>query len=247
MKAFWKKHRLKVLGVLAVLFLVGSVQAYFVWRGDPELDAMKEMRTQLRNDKLTREERQEIRQKLDEAYQNLPEDKKKAFATEAFDEREKEMMERERKETHRVEEFYKLSKEEQTKELDKEIDKWEERRARFQARREAGGSGGMVEGGGPPPAWAGGGWGGGPGRRGNGEAGNPPAGDGANRPPISEEERELRQKKRIDNTTAEQRAMRTQYMRELDARRVERGMPSLKEMRRPGGGFGGMGGFFGGR
>lgn len=53
------------------------------------------------------------------------------------------------------------------------------------------------------------------------------------RPPVrfrpTEELREEVRKKQLDASTAEQRAMYNNYLRDLDARRVERGLPSMKE------------------
>jgi hypothetical protein len=101
-----------------------------------------------------------------------------------------------------LERYAKLSKDEKNKFLDDRIDQMEALRASWQ--RQNGGNGA----GGPSPP-----------------AGAPTEnrGGGAN---LSQDEREHRRKEWLDSTTPEQRALRDQFFKDLQARRAQRGLPN---------------------
>lgn len=125
--------------------------------------------------------------------------------------------------------YFALSPEKRQAELDRRIKADEERRKQWQAEREkrdqeraagsqAGGFGGRGgQGGGPPPGGGGGrGPGGGPG------GGGPPGGNRRG----SEEARNDRSKRRLDQSTPEQRAQQSEYRRAMEERRTQLGLPS---------------------
>jgi uncharacterized membrane protein YgcG len=130
----------------------------------------------------------------------------------------------EARETAEVNSFFGLPPEQRTAELDRRIRAEEERRKAWEARRRGAedrrpersaasgesrqGSAGNAAGGGSP---RGGGWSGGPGR--------------GNR---TEEGRNMRAKSRIDRTSAETRARRTEYRRLKDQRRIELGIAARR-------------------
>lgn len=125
--------------------------------------------------------------------------------------------------------YFALPPDKRQAELDRRIKADEERRKQWQAERErrdqeraSGGqqAGGFAGRGGPP---GGGPPGGGPpgGGRGPGGGGTP---DGNRRG--SEEARNERSKRRLDQSTPEQRAQRSEYRRAMEERRTQLGMPS---------------------
>lgn len=124
--------------------------------------------------------------------------------------------------------YFALSPEKRQAELDRRIKADEERRKQWQAEREkrdqeraAGGqqSGGFAGRGGPgggPP-------GGGPGR---GQGGGPGGGGPGGNRRGSEEARNDRSKRRLDQSTPEQRAQQSEYRRAMEERRTQLGLPS---------------------
>lgn len=123
--------------------------------------------------------------------------------------------------------YFALSPEKRQAELDRRIKADEDRRKQWQAEREkrdqertaggqqAGGRGGP--GGGPPGGGPGRGPGGGPG------GGGPP---GGGRRGGTEEARNERSKRRLDQSTPEQRAQQSEYRRAMEERRTQLGLPS---------------------
>lgn len=142
----------------------------------------------------------------------------------------------ERREDDRMRAFYKMTPAQQVADLDKRIDEMEAARQRFANRASTGNTGR----GGPP----GGGNGGGGGPPGGGDRG------GRGRDPAA---RQRFAQQYVNNSTAESRAMRSDYFSRLDDRRKERGLPEMPSFGGPGGpggggpGGGGPGGFGGGR
>lgn len=125
----------------------------------------------------------------------------------------------ERREDDRLRSFYKLTPAQQVAEIDKRIDDMEQARQRFANRASTGnfGRGGPPGGGGGPPP-----------------GGGPPG--GRSRDPAS---RQRFVQRYMNNTTAESRAMRSDYYRRLDERRQERGLPEMPSFGGPGGPRGG--------
>jgi hypothetical protein len=101
-----------------------------------------------------------------------------------------------------LEDYAQLSKEEKNKFLDDRIDQMEARRASWQRQNGGNGAGGPW-----PPAGA----------------PTENRGGGAN---LSQDEREHRRKEWLDSTTPEQRALRDQFFKDLQARRAQRGLPN---------------------
>jgi hypothetical protein len=97
-----------------------------------------------------------------------------------------------------LERYHKMSKEEKDAYLDERIDQMEARRAAWQNSNGAG--------------------------RGAERTGASPENRGA-RSNLSAEDRERRRKDMLDSTTPEQRALRDQFFKDLQARRVQRGLP----------------------
>lgn len=135
----------------------------------------------------------------------------------------------ERRENDRLREFFKMSKEKQVAELDKRIDDMERMRERFANRPPSNNTNGGGN--------AGGGGGGGP--RPDGGRGGPGGGSRFRDP----QARQRFTQGYMNNSTAEERAMRSDYGARMDERRRERGLP---EMGGPGGFGGGPPGGFGG-
>lgn len=127
----------------------------------------------------------------------------------------------EARETAEVDSFFGLPPERRAAELDRRIKEEEERRKAWAAKRAAreadrggrdgadrrGTGGGPVAGGAGSPAVA---------------AGGPPG--GRRRGDGTEESRNLRSKSRLDRTSAESRARRTEYRRAKDQRRIQLGL-----------------------
>ena len=115
-------------------------------------------------------------------------------------------------------------------ELDRRIKADEERRKAWQAEREkrdqqrAADGQQAMNGGGRPGGGPGGGWpgGGGPGAAGGPGGGGPPGGSRRG----SEEARNERSKRRLDQSTPEQRAQQSEYRRAMEERRTKLGLPS---------------------
>jgi hypothetical protein len=101
--------------------------------------------------------------------------------------------------------FFDLSEDQRKAELDKRIDEMEQRRREWEKRRAERGAGN----------------GGGLGGRGGG----PPGGFGRTTDP---KQRNQMRKQMLDNTSPQQRAMFSEYLKQLEQRRKERGLPPMR-------------------
>jgi hypothetical protein len=146
------------------------------------------------------------KQMTSDAARNLPEEKRrelwKQFGKEMQQltpaQRRQLGAERQRAFEDRIRKFLKMSKAEKAKFLDQEIDRMEAMRKRFQANAAKGpGANALAAGG---------------------------AGGRRSRDP---DERERRRKQFLDNTTPEARALRADFMRQLQQRRQQRGLPPM--------------------
>jgi uncharacterized membrane protein YgcG len=140
--------------------------------------------------------------------------------------------------------YFRLAPAERQAELDRRIKADEQRRQQWQAERQkrdaaraaagqqaaangsgrpagSGGTGGGGPGGGGPGGGPAGG-GGGPGGPGGPQGGGPP---GGSRRTSTEEARNDRSKQRIDRSSPEERAQRTEYRRAIETRRSQLGLP----------------------
>jgi hypothetical protein len=129
--------------------------------------------------------------------------------------------------TDRIKQYLAMAPADKIKFLDEQIQRQEQMRQQWEARRaEMAAQGGQGGGGGP----------GGP-----NAAGNPgPNGEGRRRP-ATQEERERRRKERLNDTSPEDRAARDIFFHDMSARRAALGLPPLGPFG-PGGGGPGSGG-----
>ena len=108
--------------------------------------------------------------------------------------------------------YFELPADQRKAALDRQIDEMESRRRQMTER--------FAKAGGPP--------GGGPPGGGPGFGGGPPGGGpGGNRGATDPQRRMEMTRRMLDNTTPEDRAMMSEYMRQVQDRRRERGMPQL--------------------
>jgi hypothetical protein len=101
-----------------------------------------------------------------------------------------------------LEDYAKMSQEDKNKFLDDRINQMEAQRASWQRRNSGNGGGGQ-----PPPFGA-------------------PQANAGGRFNLSQDEREHRRKEWLDSTTPEERVLRDQFLKDLQARRAQRGLPS---------------------
>jgi len=221
-----KNRKPWIIAALVLLLLVGTVVGYFWFRPDPLMAQMKDDFQKLTEDrnekdpskKLSREERREIGQRIRTNMENMTDEQRQALFAEGMKkwrQREKEKLDR----------YFKMSPEEKTAFLDKEIEQQEARRERMQQwreerekrRQEAAARGETVKEDNP--------------RRDRGGFGGR---GGFSK--LSPDERQNRMKAWLDNSTADERAQRWQYRQDMKARRQQLGLPT------GGRGWGGWGG-----
>ncbi len=192
--------------VLLVLLLFGGT---FTWammhREDPQLTKVKEIRSRLEAEGLSRDQRREIFGEMREEAEKLTPQQRESLWADRMKERE----EREKKE---MREFFALTKEQQIAALDKEIERMNDRSQRGRGR---GGPGGPGNGG-----WGQGGSGGGGGRDGGGGSRRQSFGRDSNTGQASATNRA---KGYLDRTDPDTRAQKTEYRRMLTDRRNQRG------------------------
>jgi hypothetical protein len=216
-----------IIAALVLLLLVGTVVGYFLFRPDPLLAEVKDDFQKLTEDrnekdpskKLSREERREIGQRIRTNLENMTDEQRRALFAEGMKkwrEREKEKMDR----------YFKMSPEEKTAFLDKEIEQQEARREQMQQwreerekrKQEAAAKGETLKEDNGRRGWGG------------------PGGGRGGFSKLSPDERQNRMKARLDNSTADERAQRWQFRQDMNARRQQLGLPT------GGRGWGGWGG-----
>jgi hypothetical protein len=193
-----RRKTILFLSLGALLILGGFL--YWLFRPNPQVTKVKEMRRELfaeSSRKLSPLERRERFEELRKEQAKLTPAERKQLAADARKARKAEL-----------EHYFTLSKAEKTKLLDKRIDQMEAMRKQMQA---AGSPGRGSQGG-----------------TGSGNTlGFPQGAGGANggsgRTP---EERERWRKEMLDSTTPEERAQMDQFRKDLQARRTQRGLPS---------------------
>ncbi|MBM4068430.1 MAG: hypothetical protein FJ271_05730 [Planctomycetes bacterium] len=225
----------------AVLFLLLS--AVWIFGGESQINRVRRLQKELFSEEaknMSREDRREKFKELGEEMRKLsPQERGQLEADRA------------KKDAERMGNFFSKSKEEQSAELDKMIDKMEDGRKKFEENRgkrgkgrrgggegegggegfapragpaggEAGGPGGGFGGGGPGGGRGFGAGGGGPG----GGFGGPGGGGfgGKGRGKMTQEQREIRQKNRLDATSPEHRAQRTEFRRLMGDKMKQRGV-----------------------
>lgn len=196
--------------ILLLMLLLLSISGLGAWamttRRDPNLVKAQELRAQMEN--ATPEQRRELRGQMRETIENMSEPAREQF----FEAGRKDWEAREAK---RMDEFFAKPYAEQIKEIDKQIDRDEQRRKDWEKRRQANGGQGTAGAGGP-------GGGGGRGGPGGGGRGGPGGGRGGrNLDPAAQL---ARSKNYLDRTSPESRAQRGEYRRMMQDRRTARGL-----------------------
>jgi hypothetical protein len=181
-------------GIIAAV-LLGAL-LYWMWRPNPQLTKVREMRRELSADsgrKLSPQERRDRFEALRQEQAKLTAAERKQLADEARKRRKAD-----------IAHYFTLSKKEKTAALDQQIDRMEAMRKQMQAANSTGRGN---------PSGAGNNFG----------FGQPPNGptSAANQ---STEERERRRKEMLDSTTPEERAQFDQYRKDLQARMAQRGI-----------------------
>ncbi|MBI3407705.1 MAG: hypothetical protein HY040_05030 [Planctomycetes bacterium] len=184
------RKRWKLIGTAAAI-----VVAFFVYRAvraDPRLAEIRQQREELMT-KMQEisdpEEQKRLWGEFRESMKDLTPEQRRALGADAKKRRDEE-----------DKRYYTLSNEDKTKWLDRQIDRMEEMKKRWDSTTD------KKKGGGNPG-------GSGPGQSGKGNWSN-----------LSNEEKELRRKQNIDKTTPEERARRDQIRKDLAARREQRGL-----------------------
>jgi hypothetical protein len=192
-----KRIRWALLALLLLLLLLLGLGARKRVQASRQEAKVKELRGRLTGEagrKLSPDQRREAWRQLRRETEKLSPRQRKALAAgrrKAF--------------RDRLGRFFKLPPKERLAELDRDIQRLEEARRRWQASRASGA-------GGPGQAWgAGPAGGGGPGGRGRGRA-------------MSWEDRQRMRKQRLDDSTPEERAQRAEYFRLLQQRRQQLGL-----------------------
>jgi hypothetical protein len=238
-KRIWDRTKLP-LAALLVLLLLGGL-AYAIFQPDP-VEEVKEKFAELREKgkEMSKEERKEKFQQIRTAMNNLTD--KQRF--ELGKDRQDKMREK-------LNNFFKLSKEEQLAQMKKDILEQEKRRKEWQARMAANGGGNGRGGAGAGGAGANGGRGaggagpnagrgpGGGGPGGGGPGGGGPGGGGRGGWGNADA-RNQRQKSWLDGMSPEDRAQFSLYRGMMNQMRGQMGFGNGR------GGFGGFGGFGGG-
>jgi uncharacterized membrane protein YgcG len=200
--------------IALLLLLLLSFSGLGAWamtsRRDPGLVKAQELRAQMEN--ATPEQRRELRTQMRETIEGMSEPAREQF----FDAGRKEWEARENK---RMDEFFAKPYAEQVKDIDKQIDRDEQRRKDWEKRRQANAANGQAGRGGQ--GGGGGGRGGPGGGGGGGRGGAGGRGGGRNLDPAAQL---ARSKNYLDRTSPESRAQRGEYRRMMQDRRTQRGL-----------------------
>jgi len=230
-----KKHKRWAMALAGLLVLGLGAWAFQSLAGDPQLARVKELQKQLRGEEarnLDPEQRKELWQQLREQMKELTPEQRQVLRKE-----------RQQAFAKTLNDFFALSPEEREAYLDKQIDRMEEARQRWQARNADDSTQGASSAGRGP--WGGGGpWGG---KGGKGAWGGKKGGDGTTAADSTSDSstgsgateakakgwssdpqtREQWRKQWLEQTTPEQRAQVSEYFRMLRERRKERGLPTF--------------------
>jgi hypothetical protein len=193
-----------IAGGAAVIALAGAVGAWMMWeRPDPQVEQLLQLQQQVFNERtwdLPEAERDRLRQQFQDQMDRLSD----AQREEVWSQMGQTFMQRM---DDRIQEYFALPESERVAFLDREIDRWEDRRREWGSRQ--GGVSSPVAGGSGAPNRGGDGW------WGRGPRDNSPEG------------RDARRRARLDRTTPEQRARRSAYFEALRERREQRGLPDF--------------------
>lgn len=187
----WLKKHKRSTGTAAALFLILVFWA-LSYGGDSQLAKVQELKKQLTSEeakKLAPEQRRELWKQFNEQVKQLSPDQRRELGKEAqraFDDK--------------LRKFFAMSKTQQRTELDREIDRMEAARKKWEQNKQKGGGKGPGTNG--------------PGAQGKGKSLDP-------------QQREHARKQRLEHTTPEHRAMMAEHSRLLKQRREQRGMPPM--------------------
>jgi hypothetical protein len=195
-----------LIGVVTVSLVIGS-GVWFVnyLRASSQIARVKELQQQLAEaQKLPEAQRRELRSQMREEMEQLPDNMRRELWQEQRAQFEQRMDDQMKK-------VLLLPADQRTAEIDKQIDEMEKRRKEFEQRRQQQAANGQA----------------GQGQNGPPEAGQQRGRGGRQRTPDPTGKVSLeRTKRRLDQSTPEQRAMREEYRRIVEARRQQRGLPA---------------------
>ena len=192
------------IGAIAILLLIGI--GWFVWslRPDREVEAAKQLFTQMRNPETSADERDRLRTEWRALEENLSDgQREQVFRSAGQDMR--------RQFTQRIDRYFELPADQRVAYLDEQIREMEQWRRDREANRGDRNDGNR-----------GGGRVGGP-----GGGGGPPRGDRQDRQG-DDGSGMSRRRRMLDRTSPEQRAKFTEYMQAMQERREELGLPPLQ-------------------
>lgn len=183
-----KQRRLWFAALVILLLVAGIAWAMRSYQGQKQLAKVREMSRQLTSPEATKLTQDQRREKWTEFRQ----ESSKLSSTQ----REALGKERSKAANDRLRDFFKLSKKEQTTQLDREIRQMEERRREFERMQKQQGNTAM--------------------RGGGGQRGARTA---------DAEKRDQRARNFLDRTSPEERSMHTEYRRLMEQRRQQLGLP----------------------
>lgn len=192
--------------VVATLLIAGGLTWALYPRESKYVVQAQELMAKMQDENLSQEDRQQLWQQFRELRESVPDDQREEVFRAAGEPWRRQF-------ESRMREFASLPENERNAFLDQDIDRMETMRRQFEERMRAGGG----------ERGPGGGFGGGPGGPGGG--GNAEGRQG--RGNWTDETRTDRRRRRLDNTTPEQRAHMTEYFRAMNERRVERGLEPM--------------------
>jgi hypothetical protein len=203
------KRKTMIGGGIALL-LAAAAWAFGLFGGvDPAVAKLNDLRSQMGDKSLSDTQRTALRGAFREQVQSLTDDQRRSFFQSGRGEWEA-------RQQQRMNEFFAMSKADQQKRLDEVLNRMLDAQKNAQARALSGGQGQT-------------------GGQGQNAGGNSRGGRG-NRAGMTDEQREERSKRRIENTDPKSRAQFAQFRKALDNRAAQRGIsiPSGS----PGRGFG---------
>jgi hypothetical protein len=200
--------RKTMIGGGIILLLAAAAWAFGLFGGaDPAVAKLNDLRGQMGDKNLSDAQRSALRGEFRQQVQSLTDDQRRAF----FQAGRGEWQARQQQ---RMDEFFAMSKADQQKRLDEILN----RMLDAQKNAQAGAQSGQGQNGG----------------QGQNAGGKNGAGRG-NRAGMTDEQREERSKRRIENSDPKSRAQMAQFRKALDNRAAQRGLPA------PGAGGGGFG------
>jgi hypothetical protein len=192
--AAMNKRKITV-GVVAIMLIGGAVWAMMRNRPDPQVEKVKQMQAEAFKKDTTPEQRRQSFELIHQEMEKLTPEQRHEVRHDMHQNFERRMDEE-------IKTYFSLPQQERIAFLDKQIKEQEKRRKEMEARRNQPGQG-------PPGAQGG--------QTGRFGGGSPPRGG-------STDQRLQRRDQRLDRSTAEQRSMRSLYLADMRARRIQLGL-----------------------